>query len=114
MFRFVPQSIVIHTGSYKQRNETEQTFATRKRTTQTICCSPAEETYVTPENLKIFLDLRAFQDNFCSYEMGQSVGGAITGESREKTHANTHASRTWLVSHLANAGLEPTPDTAVR
>ena len=26
LFRFVPQSIVIHTGIYKQRNETEQTF----------------------------------------------------------------------------------------
>ena len=24
------------------------------------------------------------------------------------------ASRTWLVSHVVSAGLEPTPDTAVR
>ena len=27
---------------------------------------------------------------------------------------DTPASRTWLVSHVASAGLEPTPDTAVR
>ena len=26
----------------------------------------------------------------------------------------TPASRTWLVSHVARAGLKPTPDTAVR
>ena len=45
--------------------------------------------------------------------MGQSVGGAKTGEPREKP-PDTPASRTWLVSHVARAGLEPTPDTAVR
>ena len=54
--------------------------------------------------------LRPFQDYFSSYETGQSVGGAKTGEPREKTPA----SRTWLVSHVARAGLEPTPVTAVR
>ena len=43
----------------------------------------------------------------------QSVGGAKTGEPREKP-PDTPASRTWLVSHVARAGLEPTPDTAVR
>ena len=52
--------------------------------------------------------LRPFQDYFSSYETGQSVGGAKT-ENPEKL-----ASRTWLVSHVARAGLEPTPDTAVR
>ena len=57
--------------------------------------------------------LRPFQDYFSSYEMGQSVGGAKTGEPREKL-PDTPASRTWLVSHVARAGLEPTPDTAVR
>ena len=57
--------------------------------------------------------LRPFQDYFSSYETGQSVGGAKTGEPREKS-PDTHASRTWLVSHVARAGLEPTPDTAVR
>ena len=36
-----------------------------------------------------------------------------TGEHREKT-PDTPASRTWLVSQVANAGLEPTPETAVR
>ena len=56
--------------------------------------------------------LRPFQDYFSSYETGQSVGGAKTGEPREKP-PDTPASRTWLVSHVARAGLEPTPDTGV-
>ena len=38
---------------------------------------------------------------------------AKTGEPRAKT-PGTPASRTWLVSHVASAGLEPAPDTAVR
>ena len=42
--------------------------------------------------------LRPFQDYFSSYETGQSVGGAKTGEPREKP-PGTPASRTWLVSH---------------
>ena len=57
--------------------------------------------------------LRPFQDYFSSYETGQSLGVAKTGEPREKP-PGTPASRTWLVSHVARAGLEPTPDTAVR
>ena len=57
--------------------------------------------------------LRPFQDYFSSYETGQSVGGAKTGEPREKP-PDTPASRTWLVSHVARVGLEPTPDTAGR
>ena len=56
--------------------------------------------------------LRPFQDYFSSYETGQSVCGVITGEPREKP-PGTPASRAWLVSHVARAGLEPTPDTAV-
>ena len=54
-----------------------------------------------------------FQDYFSSYETGQSVGGAKTGEPPEKP-SDTPASRTWLVSHVARAGLEPTPVTTVR
>ena len=54
-----------------------------------------------------------FQDYFSSYETGQSVGGAKTGDPRDKT-PDTPTSRTWLVSHVARAGLEPTPVTAVR
>ena len=54
-----------------------------------------------------------FQDYFSSYETGQSVGGAKTREPREKP-PGTPASRTLLVSHVARAGLEPTPDTEVR
>ena len=46
-------------------------------------------------------------------ETGQSVGGAKTGEPREKP-PDTPAIRAWLVSHVARAGLEPTQDTAVR
>ena len=45
--------------------------------------------------------------------MGQPVGGAKTGEPREKT-PDKPASRTWLVSHVARVGLEPTSDKAVR
>ena len=40
-------------------------------------------------------------------------GGAKMGDPREKTHG-TPASRTWLVSHVARAGLDPTPVTAVK
>ena len=57
--------------------------------------------------------IRHFQDYFSSYETGLSVGGAKTGDPREKPHG-TPASRTWLVSHVARAGLDPTPDTAVK
>ena len=42
-----------------------------------------------------------------------SNGGTKTGEPRDKP-PGTPASRTWLVSHVARAGLEPTPYTAVR
>ena len=45
---------------------------------------------------------RPFQDLFSSYETGQSVAGAKTGEPREKP--DTPASRTWLVSHVAHTG----------
>ena len=47
--------------------------------------------------------LGPFQDHFSSYETGQSVDGAKTRESREKT-PDTPTSRTWLVSHVASAG----------
>ena len=48
--------------------------------------------------------LRHFQDYFSSYETGQSLGGAKTGELREKPPSTPASS----------AGLEPTPDTSVR
>ena len=57
--------------------------------------------------------LHPFQDYFSSYETGQSVGGQKPENPREKP-PGTPASRTWLVSHVASAGLEPAPDTAVR
>ena len=57
--------------------------------------------------------LHPFQDYFSSYETGQSVVGAKMGEPRQKP-PDTPASRTWLVSHVARAGLEPTPDIVVR
>ena len=47
-----------------------------------------------------------FPDYFSSCEVGQSVGGTKMGESGEKP-PGTPASRTWLVSHMARAGLEP-------
>ena len=55
--------------------------------------------------------LRPFQDYFSSYETGQSVGGEKRENPREKP-PSTPASRTWLVSHVPSAGLEPAPDTA--
>ena len=74
-----------------------------------------DNTSVQKNTIKIIIFfysvLRPFQDNFCSYETGQSVGGAKTGEPREKP-PGTPASRTWLVSHVASEGLEPTPDNA--
>ena len=48
--------------------------------------------------------LRPFQDYFSS----RARRWAKTGDSREK---NTWHTRSWLVSHVASAGLEPTPDT---
>ena len=45
-------------------------------------------------------------------ETSQSIGGR-NGSTPGKP-PDTPASRTWLVSHVASAGLEPTPDTAVR
>ena len=57
--------------------------------------------------------LRPFQDYFSSYETGQSLGGRKR-QNPEKKAPDTPASRTWLVSHVASAGLEPAPDTAVR
>ena len=45
-------------------------------------------------------------------ETSQSIGGA-NGCTPAKP-PDTPASRTCLVSHVASAGLEPTPDTAVR
>ena len=64
------------------------------------------------KNRRFVFVQRPFKDYFSSYETGQSVGGAKTSEPREK-QSDTPASRTWLVSHVARAGLEPTPDTAV-
>ena len=72
-----------------------------------------EKIYPVLADFFFYSVLRPFQDYFSSYETGQSVGGAKTGEPREKT-PDTPACRTWLVSHVARAGLEPTPDTAVR
>ena len=45
-------------------------------------------------------------------ETSQSIGGR-NGSTQGKP-PDTTASRTWLVSHVASAGLEPTPVTAVR
>ena len=44
-------------------------------------------------------------------ETSQSIGGR-NGRTPGKP-PDTPASKTWLVSHVASAGLEPTPDTAV-
>ena len=59
------------------------------------------------------LILHPFQDYFSSFETGQLVGGRKWDNPRENT-AVTPASRTCLVSQLPSAGLEPTPNTALR
>ena len=46
-------------------------------------------------------------------ETGQSVKVGRNGSTPGKP-PDPSASKTWLVSHVASAGLEPTPDTAVR
>ena len=55
--------------------------------------------------------LRPFQDYFSSSETGQSVGGR-----KRKKPENNHLAHPQerLVSLVARAGLEPTPDTAVK
>ena len=45
-------------------------------------------------------------------ETSQPIGGR-NGRTPGKP-PDTPASRTWLVSHVASAGLEPKPETAVR
>ena len=48
-------------------------------------------------------------------ETSQSIGGAKREYPGKTTKPpDTPASRTWLVSPVASAGLKPTPDTAVR
>ena len=51
---------------------------------------------------------------FSSYETRQSVGGTKTGEPREKQNHLTHSQAELVLSHMARARFEPTPDTAVR
>ena len=44
--------------------------------------------------------LRPFQDYFSLYERGQSVGGAKTGEHREKTPGTAHPQAELGLSHM--------------
>ena len=53
--------------------------------------------------------LRPFQDYFQLIRDGPISRWAKTGEPREKT-PGTLASKPWLVSHVAGAGLEPNHD----
>ena len=46
-------------------------------------------------------------------ETSQSIDGAKREYPGKGKPPDTPASRTCLVSHVASAGLEPTPDTAV-
>ena len=81
------------------------------------CCDGLIKIHSLQVHIKTFFYysvLRPFQDYFSS--ISQSVGGVKTEEAREKP-PGTPASRTWFVLHVASAscaGLEPTPDTAVR
>ena len=81
------------------------------------CCAPIgiqklyNKPLITTKGQILFNSvLRPFQDYFSSYESGQSIGGRKR-EIPEKKTPDTPASRGWLVSHVASAGLEPTPDT---
>ena len=61
---------------------------------------------------KLNISLSSLSELFHSYRE-ESIGRwGETGVPREN-HL-TPASKTWLVSHVASTGLEPTPDTAVR
>ena len=60
----------------------------------------------------VLFSFMPFQDYFSSYETGQSIGWAKTVERREKP-PDTPARRTWLDSHVARAGIEPTMVKAV-
>ena len=56
--------------------------------------------------------LHPFQDYFSSYDTGQSVGGR-KWENPEKNHL-AHPQAELGLSHVASAGLETPPDSAVR
>ena len=66
--------------------------------------------YILPNFLFYFsyLGFTACQDYFTHFEQSQSVGGAKTRDPREKQPDHPSASRTWLVSHVTRARLEPT------
>ena len=63
--------------------------------------------------IQFYIPFKIISAHIDIYIKSLTVGGAKTGEPREKP-PDTPASRTWLVSHVARAGLEPTPVTAVR
>ena len=73
-----------------------------------------------PESCKIICESLRMANTFLiqfyvpfkimSAHMRRASRWAKMGDSREKT-PDTPASRSWLVSHVASAGLEPTPDT---
>ena len=52
------------------------------------------------------LGLTAHQDYFTHYELSQSLGGAKTGDPREKT--SDHPQAEHGLSHVTRARLEPT------
>ena len=64
------------------------------------------------EQKRLFIFLNQFNDYFTHIETSQSLVGG--NRSTPGKPPDTPASRTWLVSHVASAGLEPTPDIAVR
>ena len=75
-----------------------------------IFCDSSLKTFISYIHIYIFffyLGFTACQGYFTHFEPSQSLGGTKTGDPREK---NTWppASRTWLVSHVTRARLEPT------
>ena len=99
-----PEYLLIPRKRWKddQRSETLNFIKTNKNVYKAVSLSTTALSTTV-----YFLNsvLRPFQDYFSS-ETGQSVGGAKTREPRDKP-PDTPASRTWLVSHVARAGLDP-------
>ena len=59
-------------------------------------------------------DSLACQSFFIQFYAPFNIISVRKRENPREKPPGTPASRTWLVSHVARAGLEPTPDTAVR
>ena len=78
-------------------------------------CGSAELSFTSDVSSKIFF---FFYSVLRPFSANMRRANQYVGRKRENPEKNKHLAlptiRTWLVSHVARAGLEPTPDTAVR